>query len=487
MEGTPKSLTGFLGLDSRSPIEIIADRIRESRSGYRVVDILTSIPRRFFTDDRHYLYYKTYVVPKLKLVGRRYIQRYPRRGRYAYRHSFRLRVGLSNSYIVLNVIRNVRLLEREGGEYVEVGGMSWRNYTYVLGLNSDGRLFVNRVGFEATTLPELRLIDFGYVDVFETEDGSIVNALGFDRSVDSFEEVTITHGGNYRVQGEVIMAVNQPWTGGVASIEDFYSYVLNSMGSQLLGYARYLALDRVAVELINMGFSVRLARRHASDVIRIVDAYSRGADEDRVAAAVAAELCRLIRGSDPVKDPNSLGFKCEVGDRVLGSYTVHVCTTGIPFMEQHGDIEVAVSTPEGPRIVEVLSNELLQQLRRMTRETFRIMLGNHLVEVENAYSSGIAYTPTVQPLVLPPRTIAVEGVSYYVDQSSVVRITHREHGSIAIRFSRPFMIGFTTTTVNENYPGEVNRLTVRQLIERHRFKVSKIVGGAVRRCVPLVD
>jgi hypothetical protein len=87
--------------------------------------------------------------------------------------------------------------------------------------------------------------------------------------------------------------------------------------------------------------------------------------------------------------------------------------------------------------------------------------------------------------VLPPRTIVVEGVSYYVDQSSVVRIAHHEHGSIAIRFGRPFMIGFTTTTVNENYPGEVNRLTVRQLIERHRFKVSKIVESAGRRCVPL--
>jgi hypothetical protein len=449
------------------------------------VEVLKSIPRQLFTDDRHYTYYRTYVVPKLGLVGRSYIQRHPRWRRQVLRHSYFMRVTLSNSYVIVSIDRAVELLEEENGRYTVPRDRGVRTYSYLLGLNSDGRLFVNRVEPTSMTISDTTVKHLDYVTIRETEDPEIMRALGFDRSTDLYEEITIRDPGSYRVQGEVILAANQFWTGTAESIEDFYGRVVESVQRELLDYAHYLAIDRVMVELLSMGFSVRMTRDRGVERIRIVDSIDGRGGDDEKAAAVAVELCRRLSGLGTSKDPHSRMFRCDIEDGLLGSYTVAVDRGRVPYGERYGDIEVFVGRPVAPRIVEVLSREFMEWLRRLPRGSFRIMLGNHLVEVENAYSTSVAYTPSIQPLVLPHRVLTTEGVSYYVDQHSEVRITHQDHGTITIRFARPFMVGFTVTLISERYPGEVNRVLVRKLLSEHRDRVRVLVSGKEYRCVPL--
>jgi len=480
MGGTPKTLSGFLGLDSPDPITLIGERIRRARTLGELIDILSGIPKQLFTSEDHYRYYRTYVVPKLRLVGRSYTQGHPVREWQAFRHSFSLEVALGRSYVVLGVRRVIEPIREVGESFIVVRERAVRTYAYILGLNSDGRLFVNRVPPALTGLHGNLVSHLGEAVVREVEDVVIAELLGFNRSVDLYDEVTIADEGNYRVQGEVVVSVNQFWTGSVDSIEDYYRRVVTAMEVEVQNYVRYLAYDRVMVELQTLGFSARFIGRAARDEIRIVDAIYYGDDSDKKAAAVAVALCKRLGG----RVYNSGVCTCEVEDRALGRFSVTVDTSRIPYGGRYGDIVVKVYTYRGSRVALDLLREFEERVRSLPRGNFRFMLGNHLIEVEGGYSTSVAYTPSVQPLALPPRLLSITGNAFYVDTQSRVRVTHPEHGVITLRFARPFMISFTTTGVDERYPGEVNRVILRKLIKEYEGEVLGLARGYVDPYAP---
>jgi hypothetical protein len=131
-----------------------------------------------------------------------------------------------------------------------------------------------------------------------------------------------------------------------------------------------------------------------------------------------------------------------------------------------------------------LAREFEERVRSMPRGMFRLMFGNHVIEVENAYSTSITYTPSMQPLALPPRVLSTTGTAFYVDSESKVRITHQDHGTITIRFARPFMISFTATNTDETYPGEVNRLILKMLMRKHQGEIMGLARGYVDPYTP---
>jgi hypothetical protein len=480
VRGTLRSITEFLGLDSPNPITVINERIRRAKTVGELIETLSSIPRPLFTDDRHYAYYRTYVVPKIKMVGKSYVQRHPRKDWRAYRHSFGLEVTLSNSYVVLGIMRVIEDLHETDGSFTVTGDRRVRWQVYMMGLNSDGRLFVNRVPPALAGIHGNLVSYLGVAEVREVEDSEIVRAMGFDRSVDLYDEVVISDEGNYRVQGEIVLSENQFWTGSVDSIEDYYRRVAAAMGEEIRNYVRYLAYDRVMTELLLMGFSARFVTRRERDEIRIVNALRSGDDGDKKAAAVAVALCKRLGG----RTYNSGVCTCEVVDSLLGSFSVTVDTGEIPYGERYGDIVIKVYARGESRAALELAREFEERVRSMPRGVFKLMLGNHLIEVEGGYSTSVAYTPSVQPLALPPRLLSIAGNAFYVDQGSRVRITHHEHGTITVRFARPFMISFTTTGVDEGYPGEVNRVILRRLIEEYEGEVLGLARGYVDPYTP---
>jgi hypothetical protein len=96
-----------------------------------------------------------------------------------------------------------------------------------------------------------------------------------------------------------------------------------------------------------------------------------------------------------------------------------------------------------------------------------MLYGNHLIELRNVYVGNIFFRPSrrleVELIRLP--TI-VHGIGYYyVDRESEIEIVHKEHGTTKIRFSKPFLINFSTTTVLADYPNKMNRIVLENIVK----------------------
>ena len=460
----------FLGLNSDNPIHVISERIRKSHSEESIKNTLRRLSRILFTSDIHYDYYNVYVKPKISLVGKTYEKKSVARYADKERHHTTMNITISDNYIVIGFIRSIERIRDRDRSYYYGDDIRTTSNVYLLGLDSSGKLFVNKVDWVLPIEGSKIIKDTNNIAIYEIEDRVIKSMLGFDISTDALEEVIISNGGRYRIQGEIVMTLNGWRFGDIKSIEDLKRYIESTLSLQISSYVWYLALDKLALVLSNMGYSISPVRIDGVERLAVIESH-RGVEEGRrKAAALAKELCYNISCKDLFIDEYMLVMKAYVHDADIGDMVLNIVNNGVPYGERYGDILIRLDLEKPGRLKDILLEDLRKQLERLRPRNYRFAIGNHIIEIENAISTNLSYMPNIQPLILPSRPLSTNLDAYYVDSESIVRISHPEHGINIIRFARPFAAEFGTTNISSRYPGEVNRLLLNKAVRKHIIK-----------------
>jgi len=438
---------------------------------------LKTIPSDYFTSYEHYQYYTRYVLPKIKLVNKEYQWKSSISPHKIYKFKHLLTISLCEKYLVIDFIVDVyRKYEDEDDDHYRFHDR--HEHVYLLGFNSDSKLFVNEI--PNASIPfryednkvflskgvELRIINYN----------EMINGLGFDYDVADRESVIINREGRYRVQGEIVLRVDRE----LNNVNEFYQMLVDR--SQIVNYVETYIANYIAMALMDLGFSInydksiRLRNVVRSNIIDHKDKLMKILE--RLGDSVVNELRKYMEISAViyVEDVS------EYSDVYAMDYTI---TSNIgffhlrisfdyfkprPFQPNYSDIIVTVGI-YSPREYEYcimckeIENELIETLRNTPRQNIKMLSGNHLIELKNVYSGSITFRPSrrleIELIRLP--TIVYGIGYYYVDNESEIEIIHKEHGVTKIRFEKPFLVNFTTTMVLHDYIDKSNRIVLENI------------------------
>lgn len=392
--------------------------------------ILKRLSRSEFSSKTHYLYYKQYVMPKILSKD--------------YGHT----IYLAENYIVLK-LRNIK--------YKTV-------YTYLLGLDNSGKLFVNKLAIDPNITSLVGYDDKSDTYIYTTTDKDIYRLLGYNEQMDGQEEITISDG-TYRVQGEIMLSVTK-----INDNEDMYIILKDSMTFDITTYARLLLLDKINIALNNIGFNTEIEEGRIEPNIIITGAYRRD-DKNvkdklvKLAHKLIVELNKYI----PVKliniDVKNWGpyVAMYLSNDKFGEFRIEINVTLPPYGQKYGNARVRISITNNAPIITYLKNDLLNELKKLQKTEFEFALGNHLVKLKNVISSNITYTPPIKPLTIQTRVLSNGGTEYFVFNDSEIMLKHNEHGETRIKFNGIYIIRFMTTNINRDYNSEINRIVFNNL------------------------
>jgi hypothetical protein len=319
---------------------------------------------------------------------------------------------------------------------------------------------------------ELRIIDYN----------EIVGYLGFNYDAADMENIVIDRVGRYRIQGEIVLHVDRE----LGNVDEFYKVMVRR--SQIVDYVETYIANYIALALIDLGFSIEYGKSFTlrnvlpSKIIKkpkkIMNILRRLGD------SLIDELRKYI-------EINSVVIS-EVDDVVLYKYSrEYTISSNIslfrlrvifdyfkprPFQQPYSDIVVSVEINtildyDYCIMCKEIEKELINELKSSPRQNIKMLLGNHLIEMKNVYSGSIIFRPSkrleIELFRLPSITNNIN--AYYVDSESEIEIVHREHGATKIRFSKPFLVNFTTTTVLADYTEKLNRVVLGNLVNNKKM------------------
>jgi len=437
-----------------------------------VLSNLLDLKKEYFTNETHYKYFMRYVKPKLSMIVNNptytyKVKEWGYKRIYEVKHDCSIRV--SQSYLVISFYRKLyRVWDINDKSLV-----SDREYHYLMGFNSDGKLFVNRVLNRPTDydLPIVVLVGNGSYDIATTKDDEVRRILGYNYDVDGDSEIVIDNDGIYRVQGEIVISTHM-----IDSIEDYYKWIIDRVKSEITDLVETLVTDRIAALLIDMGFNITtfgIDRITIQNVQRCEDTI-----DDKIKTLSIALLEEIKKNFDVTN--YNIEFKgysdsvsINVNTELYGDFSVSISYSGVSRWNMYGDIFINVFHPTGGILESKIVEDLYEQLKKTNRRNFKHVLGNHYIEVKNALSTNITYKPPITSLLIPFNEIRLDNNLYYVDKDSEIIVSHKEHGICRIKITKPSLILFTTTSIHENYQGEVNRVVLSNIYEKYVNKINQ--------------
>ena len=412
-----------------------------------ILDLLKTLKREFFTNNIHYEYYKRYIIPKLSRVenSKVYIRKTPW-GKY--RAQYKLLITTTENYITLTFIET---LKNNHEEYAK------SRSTYILGLNSDKKLFINKI--HNPILINAEKLENNKIIIQEKNDSEIHSILGYEIDTADKEEIIINSElvelevKCYRVQGEILICVEK--------IENIEKEIMRQIIVETQRLLRTLAIELIYKLLVNIGLNPVLERMGDRIVIVI-----RGTARTYGKAHEYAEILEKTI----IKE---LGYTEYYKKEYYNTHCVknknsEICfCAGVrrrAFGQQYVDIEINVTEVNNEEIMNKLISDIREQLKTLKRENHVEILGNHIVELENTISMNITYTPPreLQPLI-DHITITRNINRYYVDRDSTITVKHGEHGITRVKFTREYLVFLTTTRVHPDYTEEINRIVLDTL------------------------
>jgi hypothetical protein len=301
----------------------------------------------------------------------------------------------------------------------------------------------------------------------------IIRGLGFNHDIADRELIEITDVGLYRVQGEVILNV----VSGLESVEEFYKMMMNR--GSIVSYVNSYLMNYIALTLIDLGFSIDIPN---SIVLRNIIHSNIVEKPEKIMKILEALGNSIIKHLKKYMEIYAIRYgeeKNEYSDIYVVYYTI-ASNIGVfelrlsfnyfrprPFTLPYSDIVVNVRADyDLCRLCKDIEQEFINTMRNTPRQNYKMLIGNHIVELKNVYSGDIIFRPSrrleIELFRLP--VISNNINSYYVDRESEIIVTHREHGVTKIRFSRPFLVNFTTTIVHHQYNEKLNRVVLHNII-----------------------
>jgi hypothetical protein len=441
--------------------------ILKARSEKEVVEKIRLLLKRrtLFASPLHYEYFRKYVAPKVKLSTK-----LQRRGTYVVRkyvHENKLTIAVSDSYLMIRACVETFRVRSGMKEY-------WgsRTHSYVLGVDSNCKIFVNKI-------PEIRAptaflgrrptLLFDRVSVYAVDDEDVEASLGFRGSVDGLSEAVVVNEGEYRVQGEVVL--------DAFTCDDYVKSVVRSFRDEVRRLVQLLLADRVFKILMDLSFSPRLTTFNNNLAVEVPRCI-RGDMRREEMLKAQDKLSEAVRKALEVSGMTLLGVGNDehvyMSD-LFGRFNLYYTFIGgrDRYWDACIEIRLQPSSADGatPPIIEKIYEDLKAQLKALMveRRDFKFALGRHVIRVKEGLSCRVGYTPSeeLQPLYLGNITLDNRWWrAFYVDEKSEVEVHHEEHGEIKIRFARPFIISFRTTFVDDEYNDECNRIALALLMEK---------------------
>lgn len=462
-------MQALLSHEPKSVWTSLLNSLLNAKSKEEVVNLLRYLSKResLFSSPHHYEYFKRYVLPKLALVLR---DKYEVRQRWrTYEHLFFMDVVVSETYVVVHEEEQVYVISYYWDE-PRRDRSSVNYHVYILGLGSDGKVFVNRV--ETLQYDDLVLVrEFGNVRVLVARDEAIESTFQYDGSADGLSEITVNSDGAYRVQGEVILRCEKA---------DYCDRVIGNMFGEVRRLVNTLLADKVFRALLELGFSPVLTEDGSyRAVVTIPRCHNnRFSFMNRAIRVLSREIAKALEREGMVlkEVEEKAEYERRMSQRYLsdeyGEFLIEY-VFDYPRLARYGDVEIAVrptweSREEAPKIVRVIEEDLASQLRTLERSDFKTAVGRHLVTVKRALSLNVRYAPRdeLQPTYLGHIALQSGERGFYVDNESEIIIDHEEHGRIKIRFSQGFAVFLETTRVHRDFNDEMNRVALSLLVER---------------------
>jgi len=428
--------------------ELFLDKVFVENDKSKIIDLMKSLKKEDFSSETHYTIYKMFILPKLRMVGKEYEKTVVgRRYRYRYRYRYKLVITISQSYIILDFF------------YCKDNYSCHSTAQYIIGKDND-KIFVNQTDIPINVLCNYD-IDINDVVVCKADDRDIKRYLEFEHEFNS-EENVIVEKGRYRVQGEIVLDVIDIDT-------DFKNYVIERLNRQIEEYATLLFSDFLIRIIQDIGFDIDIRRGIAiPDVLR-----HNKLEEDSyyISKALFNELRKHFDYA--YIEHGELDHFIELSNEYYGNITILVRAFQPLYGFKYSDLGInpEIRPGECGQVCSEIKRELEDQIDMIQPINTNMAIGNHYIQLKNVIPMNIEYTPSIKPLNVAEMTLLLRQDNYYVDEKSEVTLTHREHGTTIVRFSKPFLIRLTTTRTHHAFTRIWNRAMLR--IIKNMYKKQK--------------
>jgi hypothetical protein len=335
---------------------------------------------------------------------------------------------------------------------LNIGG-GLRYYHYVLGVDSDGKVFVNRVN-EPPSWYDREFPVAGSAAVRTTSDEHVRWALGYDVDLGDREEAAIGGVGRptrYRVQGDIVLRVEPP----TATI----NYV-NYRG--VVEHIRLLLLDVINRVLLDRGFSTAADR----EAVMLWGLAPRRR-ADLYARAILEELARGLGELLGDARVNQRTHMIDVNGGGFEGYIIWVREArASPDSRSHITIAV-IRGPGENRLEEEIRRGALEALNNTAPVNMEFNIGNHYVKLCNVKPLSFRLKPARQPLTLNENTITVVNpLAFISTPSTTIELYHREHGVKTVEVKDAYVISFGHVNTHPDYEAERNRVIAENLLKQ---------------------
>jgi hypothetical protein len=332
-------------------------------------------------------------------------------------------------------------------------GDGLRYYHYAIGVDSDGKAFVNRVN-EPPSWYDSEFPVSGSATVRTTSDEHMRLALGYDVDLGDREEAVIGGVGRptrYRIQGDIVLRVEPP----TATI-NYVSY------REVVAHIRLLLLDVVNRVLLDRGFST-VADREAVMLWglaprRRADLYARAILEE-----LARGLGELLGDVRVNRNMNMI----DVNGGDFEGYIVWVREARASPDSQSRITIIVIRGPGENRLEEEIRRRALEALNNTAPVNMEFNIGNHYVKLHSVKPLSFRLKPARQPLTLNENTITVVNpLAFITAPPSLIELYHREHGVKTVEVKDTYVISFGHVNTHPDYEAERNRIIAENLIKQ---------------------
>ena len=418
-----------------------------------VLDVIvnkSTAKSQLWSSRTHYRYFTKYVLSKRKWLKRIYI---------------------SENYLVA--------VFTKGGWY------SWQ-HIYLFGIDSGtGKLFVRKVDQEPDN-PRFDLSKYirqvnDYLFILEDNGDDIIKQfiLGYNYDILEKEEVSLFAEGskNYRIQGEVLMNVNNAFE-SEGEFREIYSQSL--IGSIYSEYSRLAAT--LTYYVLHRYFSeIGITTLRNSNRLYIPGGYPRTTNRDYYLLAIAKEIREALENILDIKYTTvSNGPVIEIYSKSYReAYKRSRIVSLQPdchFGQYYCNIEIHISpdiVDEGvfKEVWDQNSEKIRDKIKRLDYQEQVEFVGNHKIVLVSLPRQVTVTIFMPKLLATPTRSYMLTGrvEEYYVPSGTTISITQREHGTKKIRLMNYASVTFSSEPASDDYYVNRNVLAIRELMRKHKL------------------
>jgi hypothetical protein len=341
---------------------------------------------------------------------------------------------------------------------------------YVIGINSDKRLFINKIRdfnpFGARLLFEYEHDDEGgnenRIPILLIDDKDIFRAMGFEEDIENSDDKTIPKSmiRNYRIQGDLILRISTE--------DEFFENIREQVLDQIDQILNRVILQRIQAILSDFGISSEIVRRFRREVL-LFRAFPRDSKAEEVNYYLENLLAILRRRLNITDIAQNVHFALGLSPFTEGSdITIHAYDERAGFGERFEPTIVAVMI--NWKVLDKFANEIMSQLKLEPQDNI-ISRGRHLIRY-HGYPSRFT--------ILAKLPGANGGSDEYIIPINLnvlhimkgkLYLLHPEHGSITIDITQNIAAEINSIPLDDDFEERLNYIAIKLLPDSRQLSL----------------